>query len=201
MKVNKKYTHISEGSDSEILLTVFITIHEIHGEFLIEGCCSTKNDWYVCLYACMCVCNCVSRSSRMYSRQPGQVSASFSCPSCMDGYHTNVHQTVSLAYTSCHCSLSLFPFSFSSPFFPFVIIRWQKRCRLSASHWLLDIESGKGRGVPSRPYTFPHSFAWRPSSGVFCDGGCASVSAPALYPFLSITVQVKQMIGFSQRGD
>lgn len=89
----------------------------------------------------------------------------------------------------------------SLPLFPFVIIRWQERCRLSASHWLLDIESGKGRGVPSRPCTSPHSFAWRPDGGVVGDGGCASVSAPALYPFLSITVQVKQMIGFSQRGD
>lgn len=97
-------------------------------------------------------------------------------------------------------TLSLF-LSLSLSLFPFVIIRWQKQCRLSASHWLLDIDSGKGRGVPSRPYTFSHSFAWRPGSGVVGDGGCASVSAPALYPFLSITVQVKQMIGFSQRGD
>lgn len=99
--------------------------------------------------------------------------------------------------------LSLFTLapSVSPSLFPFVIIRWQKRCRLSASHWLLDIESGKGRGVPSRPCTSPHSFAWRPDGCVFDDGGCAPVSAPALYPFLSITVQVKQMIGFSQRGD
>lgn len=85
--------------------------------------------------------------------------------------------------------------------FPFVIIRWQKRCHLSASDWLLDIESGKGRGVPSVQCTSPHSFAWRPDGDVVGDGGCAPVSAPALYPFLSITVQVKQMIGFSQRGD
>lgn len=99
----------------------------------------------------MCVCNCVSRSSCMYSLQPRQTPASFSCPSCMDGYHTTVHQTFSFTYTSCHCSLSL-------SLFPFVIIRWQKRCRLSASHWLLDIESGKGRGVPSRPCTSPSFF-------------------------------------------
>lgn len=142
----------------------------------------------------MCLCNCVSRSSCMYGRQPWQTPASFSCPSCMDGYHTTVHQTFSFTYTSCHCSPSLSPFLF-------VIIRWQKRCRLSTSHWRLDIESGKGRGVPSRPCTSPHSFAWRPDGGVVGVGGCAPVSAPALYPFLSITVQVKQMIGFSQRGD
>lgn len=49
--------------------------------------------------------------------------------------------------------LSLFPaLHLSLSLSPFVIIRWQKRCCLSASHWLLDIESGKGRGVPSRPY-------------------------------------------------
>jgi len=114
----------------------------------------------------------------------------------MDGYHTTVHQIFSFTYTSCHCSLSL-PLSH----FPFVIIRWQKLCRLSASQWLFDIERGKRRGAPSRPYTSPHSFAWRPGSAVVGDGGCASMSAPALYPFLSITVQVKQMIGFSQQGD
>lgn len=98
--------------------------------------------------------------------------------------------------------LSLFSpsLSLSLPF-PFIIIRWQRWCCLSASHWLLDIETSKGRGVPSRPYTSPHSIAGRPGGGVVGDGGCASVSAPALYPFLSITVQVKQMIGFSQRGD
>lgn len=90
----------------------------------------------------VCVCNCVSRSSCMSSPQPGQTPASFSCPPCMDGYHTTVHQTFSFTYTSCHCSLSL-------SLLPFVITRWQKRCRLSASDWLLDIESGKGRGVPS----------------------------------------------------
>lgn len=42
--------------------------------------------------------------------------------------------------------------------FPFVIIRWQKRCRLSASHWLLDIESGKGRGVPFSSSMYIPSF-------------------------------------------
>ena len=55
----------------------------------------------------VCVCNCVSRSSCMYGRQPWQTPASFSCPSCMDGYHTTVHQTFSFTYTSCHCSPSL----------------------------------------------------------------------------------------------
>lgn len=79
----------------------------------------------------------------------------------------------------------------------FVIIRWQKQCRLSASDWLLDIESGGGRGSPL-PRSFPRSRSGGPDGGVVTDGGCAPVSAPELYPFLSITVQVKQMIGFSQ---
>lgn len=81
----------------------------------------------------------------------------------------------------------------------FVIIRWQKQCRLSAGDWLLDIESGGGRGDPL-PRRSPRSGGWRGGGGVNA-GGCAPVSAPELYPFLSITVQVKQMIGFSQRGD
>lgn len=105
--------------------------------------------------------------------------------------HTTVHQTFSFTSTSCHCSLSLF-------LILFVIIRWQKRCRLSASDWLLDIESGEGRDSPLfrvRPLIL---LAGGPDGGVVKDGGCAPVSAPELYPFLSITVQVKQMIGFSQ---
>lgn len=86
-------------------------------------------------------------------------------------------------------------------FILFVIIRWQKQCRLSDSDWLLDIESRKGRGSPLfhvRPLIL---VAGGPDGRVVNDGGCAAVSAPELYPFLSITVQVKQMIGFSQWGD
>lgn len=110
--------------------------------------------------------------------------------------NTTFHQIFSFTYSACHCFPSLPP-----SHFPFIIIRWQKLCRLSSSHWLFDIEGGKRSGVPSRPYTSSHCFAWRPGDGVVGNGGCASVSAPALYPFLSITVQVKQMIGFSQWGD
>lgn len=79
-----------------------------------------------------------------------------------------------------------------------VIIRWQKQCRLSASDWLLDIESRKGRGSPLFRGRSLVPVAGGPDGGVVNDGGCAPVSAPELYPFLSITVQVKQMIGFSQ---
>lgn len=141
----------------------------------------------------VCVCNCVSRSSCMYSPQPLPDACIIFLPFL---YGWISHYRPSNLLLHIHF-LSLFSLSL----FPFVIIRWQKRCHLSASHWLLDIETGKGRGLPSRPCTSPHSFAWRPNGGVVGDGGCAPVSAPALYPFLSITVQVKQMIGFSQQGD
>lgn len=143
---------------------------------------------------CVCVCNCVSRSSCMYSPQPGQTPASFSCPPCMDGYHTTVHQTFSFTYTSCHCSLSLSPSLCNYKVAEAVSPVSQ---RLAAWHW----EWQRKRSPLSRRCTSPHSFAWRPDGGVVGDGGCAPVSAPALYPFLSITVQVKQMIGFSQRCD
>lgn len=153
----------------------------------------------VCVFRHVCVCVCVIVCQGPHAcivLNPGRCPNHFpALPVWMDITLTSIK--LSPSHTLPVIVLSLFFLSL----FPFVIIRWQKQCRLSASHWLLDIESGKGRGVPSCPYTFPHSFAWRPSSGVVCDGGCASVSAPALYPFLSITVQVKQMIGFSQRGD
>lgn len=137
-------------------------------------------------------CNCVSRSSSAYSPpQPQLTPVSFSCPPSMDGSHTTVHQTFSFTSTSCHCSPSLF-------LILFVIIRWQKRCRLSAADWLLDIESGEGRDSPLFRVCPLILLAGGPDDGVVKDGGCAPVSAPELYPFLSITVQVKQMIGFSQ---
>lgn len=134
---------------------------------------------------------CVKVLKRVQFPQPQLTPASFSCPPSMDGYHTTVHQTGSFTSTSCHCSSSLF-------LILFVIIRWQKRCRLSASDWLLDIESGEGRDsllFRVRPLIL---LAGGSDGGVVKDGGCAPVSAPELYPFLSITVQVKQMIGFSQ---
>lgn len=137
------------------------------------------------------VCNCMSRSVGLYFPNPGECRHRFPALPVWMGI-TLPSIKSSLSHTLPVIVLSLLTF---------VIIKWQKRCRLSASHWLFDIESCKRRGVPSRPYTSPHSFAWRPGGGVVGDGGCASVSAPALYPFLSITVQVKQMIGFSQQGD
>lgn len=99
--------------------------------------------------------------------------------------------------------LSLFSLSLTSPFCNYKVA--SRHRRLSARDWLLDIESGKGRAVPSPPLRDVPSILLpgAPDGGVGGGGGGARapVSAPALYPFLSITVQVKQMIGFSQRGD
>ncbi len=97
------------------------------------------------------MCNCVSRSSCMYSPQPRHHFPAL--PVWMDITPPSIKPSPS--HTLPVIVLPL-------PLFPFVIIRWQKRCRLSASYWLLDIESGKGRGDPSLPCTSPHSFAWRP---------------------------------------
>lgn len=119
----------------------------------------------VCVY--VCVCNCVSRSSHVYSSQPGQKPASFPCPLCEDGYHAAVHQALSFTYTPCHCSPSR-----SLPLCNYKVA--SRLRRLSARDWPLDIESGKGRGVPSPP---PHNV---PS--ILLPGGPTAVSVAAAAP-------------------
>lgn len=62
----------------------------------------------VCVFKCVYVCVIVCQGPHACTcPQPWQTPASFSCPSCMDGYHAAVHQTFYFVYTSCHCSLSL----------------------------------------------------------------------------------------------
>lgn len=97
-----------------------------------------------CLVACAYECNCVSRSSHVYSSQPGHKPASFACPPCKDVYHAAVYQALSFTYTSCHCSPSR-----SLPLCNYKVA--PRHRRLSARDWPLDIESGKGRAVPSPP--------------------------------------------------
>lgn len=140
-------------------------------------------------------CNYVSRSSSTYSPPTPADTRIIFLPSKSGRIS---HNRPSNLLLHIHF-LSLF--SLSLFLILFVIIRWQKQCRLSDSDWLLDIESRKGRGSQLfhvRPLIL---VAGGPDGGVVNDGGCAAVSAPELYPFLSITVQVKQMIGFSQWGD
>lgn len=156
----------------------------------LEGCRCTKND--VCVFLCpysMCVIVCqgphacavpnLGRCPHHFSALP--VWMDITLPSIKPSpSHTLPVIVLSLSFPLCNYNVAESVSPVSQPLAP-----W---------HW----EWQRKKSPVSSAY-IPSFFC--PAVVLSTMGGCASVSAPALYPFLSITVQVKQMIGFSQQGD